>query len=72
MWKTKPVEPSAGEIEEKPLSTKSEGFDDILKVHTSPGGTQYVNVLDIFLNDRIFDDLERVSKVIGLREKVVD
>ncbi|MGH9799727.1 MAG: hypothetical protein ACRD82_05130 [Blastocatellia bacterium] len=62
-------------IEEKkvtdsqPINLEDKLFNDDLRVHTSSGGTQYVKVLDIFLNDRIFGEMNRLSKMVGLLEK---
>lgn len=59
---------SPPENRQKSALDKSESFDDVLTVHTSPGGTQYVKLIDIILNDQIFNEMERLSQVVGIQK----
>ncbi|MEP7337656.1 MAG: hypothetical protein ABI977_07905 [Acidobacteriota bacterium] len=60
---------ASSEKEQKLAVGQVESSQDNLTVHTSPGGTQYVKVIDIILNDRIFGEMERLSRIVELEPK---
>lgn len=53
----------------KKRTKRSPFFDDIVTVHTAPSGTQYVSVLEILLDQRAWDEMQRASEVVEAVQK---
>lgn len=56
--------PLPTEAENKKNAVTKEEFNDKITVHTAPSGTQYVNVIDILLNDDAWESMARLSQIV--------